>query len=281
MAAIYLGDSGRVQLERTSNNLPIHVTLEPEDVNPVRSRVGIDQGGSSLISGDKIEIANTDGNDLELVAGHVFHDWVGYCHVDPAGGIYLYSSYEDAINGEESDALPLVTPTAAQNISIRLERDRFRCLAKIQEYSLTTSRETVDVSSIGEEFRRNYTNGLISGQGRLVCLWDYEASICDDQSVAFPHYLSQLVIRTKLGGGFLGQFYLNSDQRPYIWYDALCIVTNVATVFSPAELIVSTIDFVTTGPISLRMGAPEEALLQEDDSLLLEEDNTSRILLES
>ena len=281
MAAIYLGDTGQVHLERTSNNLPIHVKLEPEDVNVARSRFGIDECANALVSGDRIEIANTDGNDLQLVAGHAFHDWTGYCHIDAAGGIYLYNSYELAINGRHSDALPLVEPTAPQNISVQLDRDRFRCIANIQEYSLTTSRETIDVSSIGEEFRRNYTNGLISGQGTLVCFWDYESTLCEDQSVTYPHYLSQLIIRTKIGGGFQGRFYLNSVQEPYIWYDALCIVTNVAMSFIPSDPIVSTIDFVTTGPIALRMGSPEEALLQEDSSYLLEEDDTSRILLES
>jgi len=281
MAGIYLGYSGHIELERTSNNLPIYSQLDPEDVNASRKRFSLDQGATSLITGDKIEISTTDGSNLQLVSGHNFPDWTGFCHVDAVGGIHLYDTYQSSINGEESDALALTAPSAAQQITVGLARDRFRCIGNVREYSITTSRETVDVSTLGEEFRRNYTNGMISGQGQLVCLWDYEAARCKDQSVTYPHYLSQLVLRTKLGGAFKGRFFLNATDEPYIWYEALCIVSNVAMNFSPTEPITSSIDFVTTGPVELKMGMPEEALLQENNFYMLQEDDESRILLDS
>ena len=281
MAGIYLGYSGHIELERTSNNSPIYSQLDPEDVNPSRKRFSLDQGAESLISGDRIEIATSDGTNLQLVSGHSYPDWMGYCHVDAVGGIYLYNNYQSAINGEATDALTLVTPSGAQDIVVSIARDRFRCIGNVREYSITTSRETVDVSTLGEEFRRNYTNGMISGQGQLVCLWDYEAARCKDQSVTYPHYLSQLVLRTKLGGAFKGRFFLNATDEPYIWYEALCIVSNVAMNFSPTEPITSSIDFVTTGPVELKMGMPEEALLQENNFYMLQEDDESRILLDS
>ena len=281
MSGIYLGDSGFIELERTSNNLPIFSKLDPEDVNPARSRFSLDQGDGALITGDKIEVSTVDGSDLQLVSGHNFPDWTGYCHIDAVGGIYLYTSYENAINGGQTNALALIQPSSAQDIRVKLERARFRCIAKVREYSITTSRDTVDITSLGEEFRRSYTNGMISGQGQLTCLWDYEAANCADDSVSFPHYLSQLVIRTKLGGAFKGRFYLATTDDSYIWYEALCIVSNVAMSFEPTQPITSAIDFVTTGAIELKMGLPEQALLQEDNFFILQEDDDSRILLDS
>lgn len=281
MAGIYLGYTGHIELERTSNNLPIYSQLDPEDVNASRKRFSLDQGATSLITGDKIEISTKDGANLQLVSGHNFPDWTGFCHVDAAGGIRLYDAYQSSINGEESNALALTAPSAAQDITVGLAQGRFRCIGNVREYSITTSRETVDVSTLGEEFRRNYTNGMISGQGQLVCLWDYEAARCKDSTVTYPHYLSQLVLRTKLGGAFKGRFFLDATEAPYIWYEALCIVSNVAMNFSPTEPITSSIDFVTSGPVELKMGVPEYALLQEDANLVLQEDDESSILLDS
>ena len=281
MAGIYLGYSGFIELERTSNNLPLYSKLDPEDVNPTRKRFSLDQGDGALISGDKIEIATLDGSDLELVSGHNFPDWTGFCHIDAVGGIYLYTTYESAINGSATDALTLITPNASQDITVKLERGRFRCIGNVSDYSITTTRDTVDVSGLGEEFRQNYANGMISGQGRLTCFWDYEAARCRDDSVTYPHYLSQLVIRTKLGGAFKGRFFLTSTDDTSIWYEALCIVTNVGMSFSPSEPITSSVQFVTSGAIELKMGTPEQALLQEDNFYILQEDDSSRILLDS
>jgi hypothetical protein len=49
--------------------------------------------------------------------------------------------------------------------------------------------------------------------------------------------------------------------------------------FEPARPIQTSIDFITTGPICLKMGIPPSYLLQEDGALLLQEDG-SRLLLE-
>ena len=144
----------------------------------------------------------------------------------------------------------------------------------MKEWSLTTSREAVDLTSLGEEYRKNYTNGLISGQGTISCFWHYEAACgVGDNLVTFPHYLAQLVIRTKLGGAFKGRFYILASEDTYIWYEALCIVTNVAMNFDPMQPISSRIDFVTSGPVAIRMGMPPSYLLQQDQDFILQEDD--------
>ena len=281
MSGIILGSAGYIELERTSNNLPIHSKLDPEDVNVSRSRFSLDYDTEALITGDRIQISTVDKSNLELVAGHNYPDGTWYCHIDPAGGIYLYDQYDEAINGEERDALALVEPTNAQEVVVELARDRFRCLADCRSWSMTTSREQVDVSSLGEEYRRNYTNGMVSGQGTLNCFWNYKASACDTESVNYAHYLSQLVLRTKLGGAFIGRFFLTACNDDYVWYEALCIISNVAMTFEPTQIVTSQIEFITTGPVALRTGMPPAYLLQESDDFIIQEQDESRIMITS
>lgn len=285
--AIYLGDSGYVEIRREGLNSSMGSLLDPGDVNVLRRRFSFDFDTGALVTGDRLQIRTTDGSTLELVDGHVYPDGTWYVNVDQAGGIRLYTTFAAAINGEEADALPLVAPS--RNIPIvAVSRDvSYRCLAQIQDYQLTTSRETIDLTSLGDEFRTNYANGLISGQGVLNCLWDYEATTCSDVDSPTrqerPHYLAQLVIRTQQGAGFLGRFLLKADGRTAIsggnasaakdelWWEARCIITNVAFTFSPSTPISSSVEFVTTGQVRLRMGSLPGYLLQESGSYLLQE----------
>ena len=57
------------------------------------------------------------------------------------------------------------------------------------------------------------------------------------------------------------------------------MVTNVAVTVAATQTIDTRIEFVTSGPVLLKMGRPPAYLLQEDGDLLLQEDG-SRIFLE-
>lgn len=295
MAGVYLGDSGHVELRRHSENVPLSSVLLPSDVNASKRRFSFDFDPSALISGDQIEITRIDGGNLQLVEGHAYPDGTWYCHVDDAGGVRLYSGFTAAINGELNDALPLQTPALAQLIEVRAVNRSYRCLAGITEWSLTTNRDAADLTVLGEEHRRFYTNGLMSGQGNLQCLWNYEQGLCDGQYgvTELPHYMAQLVLRCQLGAEFLGRFYIktsearSANQIPnpgsdddHIWWEAECVVTNVGMSFRPGQPIGTTLEFITTGPVHLRMGTPPAYLLQESRDLLLQEDGTP-ILLEA
>jgi hypothetical protein len=294
MAGVYLGESGMVELRRHSENV-VAGLLTPEDVNTAKRRFSFAFDPSALVSGDRIEITRTDGGVLELVSGHGFPDGQWFCHVDAVGSVRLFNSFVDAINGEEADALPLVAPTVAQPISVTLSNRNYRCLANITDWQLTTNRDAVDLTVLGEEHRRFYTNGLMSGQGSLRCFWNYEQALCDGNArgaVELPHYMAQLVLRCQLGAEFLGRFYIKTGERgsistlnsqgysdDHIWWECEAIVTNVGMSFQPGQPVRTSIDFITTGPVHLRMGRPPSFLLQEDGSLLLQEDGTA-ILLE-
>lgn len=279
---IYLGDSGHVELQRSSIETSLHGSLDPADVNEAKRRFSFDFTGNALVTGDKVEIGTEDGSNLQLVTGHAYPDWTGHVHLDDVGGISLYDNFAHSLEGDRSRALSLTAPVSTQRIWLRSAQGRYRCLANIQSYELTTSRETVDTTSLGEEFRSRYTNGLITGQGTLSCLWSYKAALCSGNSrgLEYPHYLAQLCILVQQGADFLGRFYLDASVgNAHLWYEATCVVTNVATSLSPSQVISSSIEFVTTGPVKLRMGMPPAYLLQESRDFLLQEDG-NRLLLE-
>lgn len=283
--SIYLGESGYIELQRREMNNALSTTLDIADVNAERRRFGtLDFDSYNLITGDKVEIKRTDGGAtdyLQLVAGITDQrGFARYVHVDDAGGIRLYDNFNAAVNGEFGNALPLVTPTVEQQITMAVVENRWRCLGQVREYSFTTSRETVDLTSIGEEFRRNYASGLISGQGSCTAIWDYKTNI-GEEDVEFVNYVAQLCLRINIGAAFNGRFYIKregvtsqdacagSESEEGVWWEADCIVTNVSMSFSPGTVIDTQIQFVTTGDFRLRIGQAPRYMLQEDGELTL------------
>ena len=285
--AIYLGDAGHIEIERREMNNVFVSDLDPEDVNLDLQRFSFDgiESESLLLSGDRVRFENaTAGENLVLVDGVTDTGVTRYVHVDPIGGIRLYDTFSAAISGERRDALPLKKASGTQKIEVHLEDADYRCLAQVTDYSITTSRETLDLTNLGDEFRRNYASGLISGQGECTAFWDYEHY--GSEAVEFSQYLAQLVLRMKLGAAFNGHFYIKrpncgsitADCDPgatslddSIWWEAQCIVTNVAMSFEPGRIIRSQIQFVTTDQFQLKSGTVPGFLLQDPDDYLLQE----------
>lgn len=282
--SIYMGDTGSLRIKRKADTEGmLSSALDPDDVNPARRRFSFDFPYEALISGDRIEIYTADGSDLELVDGHVAPDGMWHCHIDDAGGVRLYDEFEDAINGGYENALDLVTPSETKQILVRTRNARFRCLAQMQQWELTTNRAAVNTTVLGEEFVSQYTRGLVSGQGTTTCLWDYKYEACDTYDKTYgnekPHYLCELLLRLKQGAIFRGQFFVY-EGKTSVWYEADAVITNVALSFVPGAVVQSRIEFVTTGPIDLHTGEADGFTLQEDDDLLLQE-STDGILLDN
>ena len=279
--AIYLGNSGGVELKRDSITNWLETQLDPADVNVSRKRFSVDFSSGSLITGDQIEIATVDGTNLELVSGHNYPDGRWYAHIDEAGGIRLYQTFELAVTGGITNALDLVEPSTSKDVQIRTRNSQFRSVARIKSFEITTERETVDLTQCGDQFRRQYEAGLISGQGNLECLWEHSAGLCEPDGVTtnceFPAYLARLVIRIQQGADFIGRFFIykGSVQENSVWYEADCVVTNVAVTVPATDFVETNIQFVTSGPFALKQGKPPSYLLQEDGALLLQEDGSA------
>ena len=283
--SIYFGSTGFIELKRDALTADIPSSLNSADVNTSKKRFSVDNVLGSLITGDQVEIETVDKSNLELLANHNFPDLRKFIHIDDMGGIRLYNTFASALAGEVTDALALTTPSSTKNILIRTRNSRFRPLAKITEFEITTSRDTVDISNLGEDFRRQYENGLISGQGTIQTIWqhrNFQNDTADFNSPDFPVYLSQLLVRIQQGADFEGRFYIYNDPTQSsnsVWYQSMCVVTNVAVNVPASGLVEARIEFVTNGEIRLHNGVPPSFLLQENSDLTLQEDRDG-ILLE-
>ena len=286
---VYFGQSGEIAISRDSASGGFNTDLDPADVNTTTKRFGVDHSLASLISGDRVEISTVDGSTLELVSGHSYPDGAWYVHIDKADGIRLFNTFEKAVRGLTADALTLVTPSSTKEINIKTKNDRYRFVANVKEFEITTNRDQVDTTTLGREFRDQYDSGLISGQGSMTCLWEYDydhAPFSEGQTIGIypelPVYLAQLVVRLQQGADFDGRFYIHrntDDKKQTVYYQSKCIVTNAALSVAATNEIETRIEFVTSGEIQLNIGAPDSYLLQEDAAKLLQEDG-DRIVLE-
>lgn len=277
--SIYLGAEGYVQLRRTSENDEyVRSVLTPTAVNVSERRFSFSFASSAFITGDRIELGTQDLSNLVLVQNHSFPDGLFYINVDDAGGIRLFDTFEKAVNGKVNDALPLERDTGDQQIQAKT-RDPFQnFLAQVYRYEVTTNRESIDVTYLGENFRKNYSNGMISGQGTLSCFWEYKNTLGDSQVGVrdeVPNYMAKLLLRLKQGSVFNGRFVIFDDKKGHkIYYQMNCVVTNVAIRAGTRDEIIETeINFVTSGAIALKVAQDFGSLLLEDSSKLLAEDN--------
>ena len=284
---VYLGNIGNIELTRKSLEGSKESLVNPSDVNAARDRFSFDFDEGFLISGDLVELTTTDGTDLDFVDASGWANstvqssgnW--YVFVDELGGIRLYDNFDDSLEGSAAGLVPLTA--IARDIPIRVSvRDRdTRLLACITDYELNTSREAVDITTLSDQYRQQYSS-LITGSGRITAQWDYINNAGSEP----VNYLMQLVLRTEIGSGFHAKFYIKSADtdaaggsfsatqlNDALWWEFDALVTNSATSFAPGHIIVSTIDFVATGPINLRARTTtQRRLLQEaGDPILLEQ----------
>jgi hypothetical protein len=278
---IYLGNIGGIEITRKSDGSPKESLVNPSDVNASRDRFSFDFDESYLIAGDLVEFSTTDGTTLDFVAAT---GWINetvqtsgnwYIFIDELGGIRLYDNFDDSLEGSTAGLVPLVD--IARDIPIRVVvRDRdSRLLASITDYELNTNRETVDITTLSDQYRQQYSS-LITGSGALTAQWDY----VNEASKEPVNYLMQLVLRTEIGSGFHAKFYIKSantdasggpfsgtQMNDALWWEFDAIITASATSFTPGDVIVSRIDFVTTGAIRLRAQTTTgRRLLQESGS---------------
>lgn len=293
---IYLGMVGNIELTRKSLEGSKQSVVNPSDVNASRDRFSFDFEEGLLISGDLVELTTTDGTNLDFIAASGWANntvqssgnW--YVFVDELGGIRLYTTFDGSLEGGSADLVQLAAIARDIPISVTVRDRDTRLLANVTDYELNTNRETVDVTTLSDEHRQQYSS-LITGSGRLVAHWDY-TNVGGTEPV---HYLMQLVLRTEIGATFHGKFYIKypnttpqsgsyaaSQMDDALWWEFDAIVTSSAVSFAADSTIVGTIDFAATGPIRLRAQTQQKRfLLQENnDKIELEQDSASYLLLE-
>ena len=158
-------------------------------------------------------------------------------------------------------------------------------MARIEEYEFTTSRDQIEISQLGESFKRQFENGLISGQGSMTCFWEHRYVASDsDYSTGqeFSSYLARLILRVKQGADFLGRFFLyreSAGSANNAWYECEAQITNCSITVPNVGIVKTQIDFITNGEFNLQVGTTPSYLLQESTDFILQEDG-SKIFLE-
>jgi len=275
---VYLGNIGNVELTRRSFEGGKASVVNPSDVNYERNRFSFDFAEGTLITGDLIEITATDNTNLDFISAEgwgnntVQSSGKWFIHVDELGSIRLYDNFDDSLEGGTAGLIPLAQINRDIPIRVDVEDTSGRLLACITDYELNTNRETVDITALSDEYRQQYSS-LITGSGRLTAQWDYVNELGQEP----VNYLMQLVLRTEIGSGFHTKLYIKTlgatasggsfsgaQTNDALWWEFDALVTSSATSFAPGDIVVSTIDFVATGPIKLRARTtPRRRLLQE------------------
>ena len=286
--SVYLGTFGQVELKREFDGSNLQSTINPSDVNATAKRFSFDFEHGQLLSGDQVEITSTDGSALDFIDSYTDTSVKKFIHVDELDGIRLYDSFAHAVTGGTTNATALAAPGDNIPIKVVVENSSYRVLGRVQRYELNTERETVDTTTLSDEFR-NRIGTLMSGSGSMACEWEYTGDTANE----LPNYLLELVLRTKVGSTFKGRFYLKTNgynpaghtnaSNDSIWYEFDGVLTACAVQFTSNELVQITADFVTTSDIQIRMELePPDKMLQENsDEILLEQGTTDALALES
>ena len=285
---VYLGTFGEVELKRQFDGVTLQSTINVADVNATLKRFSFDFEHGQLISGDQITITSADGSSLDFIDSYTDSSTTKFIHVDELDGIRLYNSFAHAVNGGTANAVALAVPSGSIEIKVTIDTGDYRVLGRVQSYELNTTRETVDTTALSDQFRSQIST-VMSGSGRMSCEWEYTG----DSAKELPHYLLELALRTKIGSAFAGRFYLKtsgynpanhanaSDDK--IWYEFTGVITACAVQFNPNSLVQITADFITTGPIQIRMElepVPSEVLREDSTNILLEQDSGATLLLQ-
>lgn len=294
--SVYLGTFGDITLRRSSASAIKESVVNPGDVNAIKRRFSFDFDSGYLISGDQLEITSTDGTNLDFIDASGWRNntvqasgkW--YINIDELGGIKLYETFADALTGDTASAVVLQDLNRDIPIKVEVENVAMRQLGQVISYELNTNRDVVDITGMAEEFRSQWS-GLMSGSGRVVCLWDYRDTVGGGQYETI-NYLMQLALRTEIGSEFDANLYIKTDSyhpdggvsliNDALWYEVRGVITQAAIQFQSGTVVEATADFITTGPIRLKTRTqPKRYLLQEDGGKIgLEQDPTSFLLLE-
>jgi hypothetical protein len=191
------------------------------------------------------------------------------------------------MGGDSANAVALASLGSAIPIKVIVANSSYRVLGRVQSYELNTTRETVDTTTLSDQFRSQIST-VMSGSGRMSCEWEYTG----DSIKELPHYLLELALRTRIGSSFAAKFYLKTaSYNPAnhtnaaddeIWYEVTGVLTACAVQFNPNTLVQITADFITTGEIQIRATVdPRDALLQEDSGdIRLDQDSGAKLLLQ-
>jgi hypothetical protein len=252
------------------------------------NRLSFDFAVDNLLTGDRIDISTTDARGLVCFATSAWSSATveptisAYVHVNAVGGLRFFYQFENAVNNNRAAEISLASfAGAALEINVRVRDVSFNVLGNVTSYTLNTSRETIDTTSLSDKFQKQYSAGIISGSGSIDCLFDYTSTGIKET----PLLMLQLIHRVDIGSDFDLALYLVDKELNQsltnVFYEMQAMVTQTGVTVNADSAITCTIDFVTTGEIRLLVGEPAGYVLKEDDDRIEIEQSLDFLLKET
>ncbi len=285
----FLGSQGRVRLRRGTDSVlgVLNESVGLDDISTVLNRIGTASGIDNLFTGDKVDIETTDARKLLFIpgsnwsAGAIQDTYSTFINVNAAGGLRLYPTFADAVNNNRSNEIALQSFTGDPiAVTIAVRDVGSNILGDVTSYEFNASREQVDTTTLSDKFKNQYNAGLISGSGRIECLFNNASDGTRETSLL----MLQLIQRLDLGCAFdLFLYLVDKDINPAeqsIFYSLTAVVTNSGVSVDLDDAIRCTLDFVTTGELKLVVGTLAEYLLKEDGDRIRQEQSLDYLLKE-
>jgi len=285
----FLGSQGNIRLRRGTQivlgNLAEQVSSD--DISTTLSRIGTSSGVDNLFTGDKVDIGTSDARNLLFIpasnwsSGAIEDTFGAFVNVNAAGGLRLYPTFADAVNNNRVNEVALQSFTGDPiAITIAVIDVGSNILGDVTNYEFNASREQVDTTTLSDKFKNQYNAGLISGSGRIECIFNNATNSAKETSLL----MLQLIQRLDLGCAFdLFLHLVDNDLSPTeqsIFYSLTAVVTNSGVSVDLDDAIRCTLDFVTTGELKLVVGTFAEYLLKEDDDRIRQEQSLNFLLTE-
>ena len=287
--AFYLGNHGNVRLRRGTDAFlgSIEASIGPDDINTVLHRVGVDGAIDNLFTGDRVDFETSDARGLDFIpasnwsSGTTEDTFSAFVNVNAAGGLRLFSTFQDAINNTRANEINLEAFTGDPITVVVSVRDvRFNLLGNVTRYEFNTSRESIDLTSLSDKYRQQHSAGLISGSGSIECFFDNTTTNSEEASII----MLQIIQRLDLGCAFDIALYLTDKAViptvENIFYQATAVTTSTGVTVEAGGVVSCTIDFVTTGEVKLIIGKPSDYILKEDDDRIRVEQSLDFLLQE-
>ena len=280
--AVFLGNTGNVRLRRGSSARygRLSDSIDPNDINTVLNRLSFDSALDNLLTGDRITITTQDARKLLCFAASAWPSGVrqssitAYVNVNSAGGLRFFRRFDDAVNNNRSQELTVASFAGAPiEIAVSITDFKFSVLGNVTGFELNTDRQLIDSTTLNDRFQQQYSAGLISGNGTINCLFDYNTA----GQIETPLLMLQLIQRTEIGSEFDCALYLTDNELDSgiqnVYYEMTACVTRAGVQVNATDAITCSIDFVTTGEIRLLVGEPTgyTIVTENDEAIELEQ----------
>lgn len=273
----FAGHTGTVRLRRNSQVVSFTSQIDAVDVNTTLNRLGFDGSLENILTGDRVTIATNDARKLSCFPAanwpltlQVEDTFTAYVNVNLYGGLRFFRTFEAAVNNERALELPVATFSGAPiAISVEIEDADYNVAGDVIGFDFQTERDAVDTTSLNDKFKQQYSAGLISGSGSIDALFNPFTSERKESSLL----LLQLIQRVEIGSGFSAQLWL-TDENTYgsnldVYYEFDAVITRAGVEVRSDQIISTSIDFLSTGEIALKVGRAQGFVLQQDQGRIL------------